>query len=70
MRFQVRELRVERENGDRDVIYLCGECEPTTQDFLKVLSRRNYDTGCDRCGRSAGDADRDAKLGRFGRGTP
>lgn len=64
LRFFVSELRVKRENGDLDVVYLCNECEPTTTDFLRVMKRRRYDTSCDRCGRSRSDADRDFALGR------
>ena len=52
-KFVVRELKVRRENGDVDVLYLCDDCATTTGDFLKILKRRRYDTSCDRCGDSA-----------------
>ena len=63
-KFRVRELKVRRENGDLDTLYLCGDCEESTSDFLKVLKRRLYDTRCERCGKTEGDVALDLRVKR------
>jgi hypothetical protein len=47
---KVDALEIERENGDRDLLYLCQECEPTIADFARIVSREPANTDCDRCG--------------------
>jgi hypothetical protein len=36
----VYELDVERENSDRDILYLCGSCSESIGDYARVLKRR------------------------------
>jgi DNA-directed RNA polymerase subunit RPC12/RpoP len=47
------ELEIERENGDRDTLYLCVDCKNTTSDFARVLKTRRSMSRCDRCEASA-----------------
>jgi len=62
--WRVRALTIRRENGDRDTLYLCTDCEPSIADFAKVLKRRIYNTDCDRCGQSEGQREQAARIGR------
>ena len=58
----VLELRVTRENGDPDVIYLCSDCRASVDDFLKVTKSRRYPVHCDRCGWSEAQEELDELL--------
>lgn len=45
-------VEVVRENDDPDTIYVCAGCLASTQDFLRVVSKKRVskDGTCDRCG--------------------
>ena len=58
------EVHIERENGDRDVLYLCADCEGTIDDYAKVIRKRPWPARCERCGTSEGDAALDASIER------
>ena len=47
----IYEVRVIRESGDPDVLYLCFPCSKSTSDYLRVVSMRGCSGRCERCGR-------------------
>lgn len=44
------QVTIERENGDKDVLILCGPCVPTIADYCKVLAKKVVAGTCERCG--------------------
>jgi hypothetical protein len=61
----VKELKTKnRETGELHTYYLCTRCISSIADFVRILRRRRYDSRCDRCAWSQGQADQDATIGR------
>lgn len=51
MRKVIYEVRVRRENGDEDTLYVCLSCLAGTGDFLTVIGKKRVKSStCDRCG--------------------
>lgn len=48
---KIYEVNVVRENDDEDTVYLCLPCLKSTDDFLKVKSKKVHEKDglCDRC---------------------
>lgn len=47
---RVQELRIRRESGDLDTLYLCGDCAESIADYARITRRRTASASCERCG--------------------